>query len=79
MRAKSYVESSIILLNNNKYEEALCLLCCAINGCANEKYNDINGVFNKISKWLNDYLYIISEKVCPSFSEKTVALNSGRT
>lgn len=39
MSIKSFLESSEILYNNQKYEEALCLVCIAIDACASKQYS----------------------------------------
>lgn len=38
MSVQSFIESSEILYNNGKYEEALCLACIAIDACSANQY-----------------------------------------
>ena len=38
MSIQSFVESAEILYNNEKYEEALCLVCIAVDACAANQF-----------------------------------------
>ena len=38
MSIQSFVSSAKILYDNEKYEEALCLICIAIDACSSHKY-----------------------------------------
>ena len=38
MSVQSFLESAEILYNNNKYEEALCLVCISVDACSRNQY-----------------------------------------
>lgn len=38
MSVKSFLDSAKILYDNEKYDEALCLVCIAIDSCAAQEY-----------------------------------------
>lgn len=40
MSIQSFVDSAEILYSNGKYEEALCLVCVAIDACSSKQYTD---------------------------------------
>lgn len=43
MNIDDFIISSKILLEKGQFESALCLICCAIDACANSKYRNIKG------------------------------------
>lgn len=38
MSVQSFLKSAEILYDNDKYEEALCLVCIAVDACSNNQY-----------------------------------------
>lgn len=64
MSVNSFLNSANILIENQNYDTALCLLCCVIDSCAKKKYpKKKNG--ERIKKWINDNIEIISSHGLP--------------
>lgn len=59
MSVKSFVESAIILHENNKYNEALCLVCIAIDACSAKRYPD-----RKVSERYKLFLHEHFRTIC---------------
>lgn len=55
MSVQSFLDSAKILYDNQKYNEALCLVCIAIDSCAAQEYpNEKNA--NRYKKFLKKIL-----------------------
>ena len=61
MNIDDFIISSKILLEKGQFESALCLICCAIDACANSKYRNIKGNRNRICNFSNEYMSIITQ------------------
>lgn len=75
MNIDDFIISSKILLEKGQFESALCLICCAIDACANSKYSNIKGNKNRISNFLNEYMSIITQFGMPVRSIKNASFN----
>ena len=60
MSVQSFLDSAKILYDNQKYNEALCLVCIVIDSCAAQEYpNEKNA--NRYKKFLKKHFRTICE------------------
>ena len=78
MNIDDFIISSKILLEKGQFESALCLICCAIDACANSKYRNIKGSRNRICNFSNEYMSIITQFGMPVQFYQNANFNLGK-
>lgn len=75
MNIKSFLESAKILYDNNKYDEALTLVCISVDACASKKYESkYNG--EKYKKYLRDNFSIICKYGFPGIQASCIKIRN---
>lgn len=77
MSIRSFVETAEQLISLKKYDTALCLICCAIDSCAKEKYA-IKENGNRMKKWIDDNIITISQYGLPAIFGSGCKFKIGR-
>ena len=73
MSVQSFLDSAKILYDNQKYNEALCLVCIAIDSCAAQEYpNEKNA--NRYKKFLKKHFRTICEYGFPGISADNIRI-----
>ena len=73
MSVQSFVNSAKILYNNGQYEEALCLICIAMDACASKQYSDgKNAVHYK--KFLKEHFSTICKYGFPGIEASSIRI-----
>lgn len=65
MSIQSFLDAAQILYDNQKYNEALCLVCSAVDACAKKEFPDEKGNANCYKKFLEKYFIIICKSGFP--------------
>lgn len=73
MSIKSFIEASKELYKAGYYEEALCLVCNAIDACASQVYPD-KGVNERYKQFLKDHFREITEVGFPGISANSIRI-----
>lgn len=73
MSVQSFLDSAKILYDNQKYNEALCLVCIAIDSCAAQEYPDEKNA-NRYKKFLKKHFRTICEYGFPGISADNIRI-----
>ncbi|MDD2493007.1 MAG: hypothetical protein PHY83_03600 [Bacilli bacterium] len=73
MSIKSFKESSLLLYENDKYLESLCIACIAIDACAAQLYPG-ESVTNRNKLFLKAYFRIISKYGFPGIQASNIRI-----
>lgn len=76
MSIRSFIDAAKILLDNKKYEEALCLTCIAVDACSAKEYPDKRnrGNAERYKLFLKKYFYTICEYGFPGIQANNILI-----
>ena len=74
MSIQSFVDSAIMLYENDKYYEALCLTCIAIDACSAKIHSSETSNAKRYKQFLKSYFRTICEFGFPGISASSIRI-----